>query len=237
MSGRVAIKRKIRSEDIINPNEQVHQSKFLAKSHSVPSLSTVAADDHLHHARIVQSIIMANPLINRETSSSSLRARRRLDRRGSIVPVEHPATAAARLSPPQSVAVTMKELGAGDIFGDDCIRDRYTNTYSAVAIDDAQIILINKKEALDNLKGHNLQQILEATQELHMSDIDLILKHESAVRKQLAVRHLKEIALGPLYTRRATQSEDKKEPSLPARQLPRAKSSASMQLPPSSFRK
>lgn len=100
------------------------------------------------------------------------------------------------------IKVVVKVLSQGMLFGDDTCRNKCINEYGAIALTPVELIVVNAKQAIDFFVGKKLELLLKETGDLHIDDLELILQHENTVRKEVILKKLRDVALGPVYERR-----------------------------------
>ena len=111
--------------------------------------------------------------------------------------------AAKALSKPaedhSKVTVIVKKLSIGNIFGDDCLRgDVYT--YTAVALDKVEVIVVNLKELRLNFKENSpsFKSLLAETNDLHENDFNLLIRYNLSLQREMAYNHVKADIVGTL---------------------------------------
>ena len=98
------------------------------------------------------------------------------------------------------VNVVIKKLSVGDIFGDDCLREE-KHTYSAIALNKVEVIVVNYKELKAAFKDSSMsfKELLKETKDLHENDFTLLVKYNLLLQREMAFDHVKAEVIGNVY--------------------------------------
>jgi hypothetical protein len=85
-------------------------------------------------------------------------------------------------NPTVALKVLIKTLQKGEIFGEDCLRSEIPmgghNYYSAVAVGNVELILINKRDVFEYFKTGTCQDIMRNAIDHHVEEAELLKKYE-----------------------------------------------------------
>lgn len=85
-------------------------------------------------------------------------------------------------NPAVALKVLIKTLQQGEIFGEDCLRREIPmgghNYYSALAVGNVELVLINKRDVFEYLKTETCHDIMRNTIDHHIEEAELLKKYD-----------------------------------------------------------
>ncbi len=109
------------------------------------------------------------------------------------------------------VALHLKDLQAGDHFGEEMVFGYDTRQYSAVAAERSEVFVMNKGDVLNFFKGNQIvEDMRNETQILYESADEVKARHDLRVRMEATYRDIKKAAFGNKYKNRAGLNKKKK---------------------------
>ncbi|CAN0203152.1 unnamed protein product, partial [Discosporangium mesarthrocarpum] len=107
----------------------------------------------------------------------------------------------------RKVTINMKQLGVGNVFGEDSVLGFGIRQYQVIALTDVEVCVVSKTNVLLYLTSGELDQLRQHTKDLYRHGRETNMRYSEALARWQDAAKMKNQVMGPVYKKRLQQLE------------------------------